>query len=38
VIGTMIEIPRGALTADKVAIEAEFFSFGTNDRMPTDSL
>jgi pyruvate,orthophosphate dikinase len=30
-IGTMIEIPRGALTADKVAEEAEFFSFGTND-------
>jgi pyruvate,orthophosphate dikinase len=27
----MIEIPRGALTADKVAQEAEFFSFGTND-------
>ncbi|MEQ2428383.1 pyruvate, phosphate dikinase, partial [Enterocloster hominis (ex Hitch et al. 2024)] len=30
-IGTMIEIPRAALTADKVAEEAEFFSFGTND-------
>ncbi len=30
-IGTMIEIPRAALTADKVAKEAEFFSFGTND-------
>jgi pyruvate,orthophosphate dikinase len=30
-IGTMIEIPRGAITADKVAEEAEFFSFGTND-------
>jgi pyruvate,orthophosphate dikinase len=30
-IGTMIEIPRGAITADKVAQEAEFFSFGTND-------
>ncbi len=29
--GTMIEIPRAALTADKIAIEAEFFSFGTND-------
>ena len=27
----MIEVPRGALTADKVAKEAEFFSFGTND-------
>jgi len=30
-IGTMIEVPRGALTADEVAKEAEFFSFGTND-------
>jgi len=30
-IGTMIEIPRAALTADEVALEAEFFSFGTND-------
>jgi pyruvate,orthophosphate dikinase len=30
-IGTMIEVPRGALTADDIAIEAEFFSFGTND-------
>lgn len=30
-IGTMIEIPRAALTADKVAESAEFFSFGTND-------
>ncbi len=30
-IGTMIEIPRAALTADQVAEEAEFFSFGTND-------
>jgi pyruvate, orthophosphate dikinase len=29
--GTMIEIPRAALTADKIAGEAEFFSFGTND-------
>jgi len=29
--GTMIEIPRGALTADKIAQHAEFFSFGTND-------
>ncbi|MFX1388552.1 MAG: pyruvate, phosphate dikinase [Promethearchaeota archaeon] len=29
--GTMIEIPRAALTADEIAIEAEFFSFGTND-------
>jgi pyruvate,orthophosphate dikinase len=30
-IGTMIEVPRGALTADEIAGEAEFFSFGTND-------
>ncbi len=30
-IGTMIEVPRGALTADEVAKEAQFFSFGTND-------
>lgn len=30
-IGTMIEIPRAALTADEVATEADFFSFGTND-------
>ena len=30
-IGTMIEIPRAALTADEIASEAEFFSFGTND-------
>ena len=30
-IGTMIEVPRGAVTADEVAREAEFFSFGTND-------
>lgn len=30
-IGTMIEVPRGAITADQVAHEAEFFSFGTND-------
>ena len=29
--GTMIEIPRAALTADEIAKEAEFFSFGTND-------
>jgi pyruvate,orthophosphate dikinase len=34
-IGTMIEIPRAALTADKVATEAEFFSFGTNDLTQT---
>ena len=31
VFGTMIEVPRGALTADEIAAEAEFFSFGTND-------
>lgn len=30
-IGTMIEIPRAALTADRIASEAEYFSFGTND-------
>jgi len=29
--GTMIEVPRGALIADELAKEAEFFSFGTND-------
>ena len=34
-VGTMIEIPRAALTADKVAGEAEFFSFGTNDLTQT---
>ena len=30
-IGTMIEVPRAALIADKIAVDAEFFSFGTND-------
>jgi pyruvate, orthophosphate dikinase len=30
-VGTMIEVPRGALTANEIATEAEFFSFGTND-------
>ena len=30
-IGTMIEVPRAALTADEIATEAQFFSFGTND-------
>ena len=30
-IGTMIEVPRGAMTADEIAKEAQFFSFGTND-------
>ncbi len=34
-VGTMIEIPRGALTADEVAKVAEFFSFGTNDLTQT---
>jgi len=34
-VGTMIEIPRGALTADEVAAAAEFFSFGTNDLTQT---
>ncbi|MCC7176447.1 MAG: pyruvate, phosphate dikinase [Bryobacterales bacterium] len=34
-IGTMIEIPRAVITADKVAGEAEFFSFGTNDLTQT---
>jgi pyruvate, orthophosphate dikinase len=34
-VGTMIEIPRGALTADEVAQSAEFFSFGTNDLTQT---
>jgi pyruvate,orthophosphate dikinase len=34
-IGTMIEIPRGAITADQVAEAAEFFSFGTNDLTQT---
>jgi len=34
-IGTMIEIPRAAITADEVAKEAEFFSFGTNDLTQT---
>jgi pyruvate, orthophosphate dikinase len=30
-VGTMIEVPRGAVTADEIASEAQFFSFGTND-------
>jgi len=34
-VGTMIEIPRAALTADEVAAEAQFFSFGTNDLTQT---
>jgi pyruvate,orthophosphate dikinase len=34
-VGTMIELPRAALTADKIAEHAEFFSFGTNDLTQT---
>jgi pyruvate,orthophosphate dikinase len=34
-VGTMIEVPRGALTADEIADTAEFFSFGTNDLTQT---
>jgi pyruvate,orthophosphate dikinase len=34
-VGTMIEVPRGALTADQIAEGAEFFSFGTNDLTQT---
>jgi pyruvate,orthophosphate dikinase len=34
-VGTMIEVPRGALTADEIAHSAEFFSFGTNDLTQT---
>jgi pyruvate, orthophosphate dikinase len=34
-VGTMIEVPRGALTADAIAATAEFFSFGTNDLTQT---
>ncbi len=34
-VGTMIEVPRGALTADEIAENAEFFSFGTNDLTQT---
>jgi pyruvate,orthophosphate dikinase len=34
-VGTMIELPRAAITADKIAQEAEFFSFGTNDLTQT---
>ena len=36
-VGTMIEIPRAALTADEIAKEAEFFCFGTND-LDTDDI
>jgi pyruvate,orthophosphate dikinase len=34
-VGTMIELPRAAVTADKIALEADFFSFGTNDLTQT---
>ena len=34
-VGTMIELPRAAVTADEIAVEAEFFSFGTNDLTQT---
>ncbi len=34
-VGTMIELPRACVTADKIALEAEFFSFGTNDLTQT---
>ena len=34
-IGTMIELPRAAVTADEIAIDADFFSFGTNDLTQT---
>ena len=34
-VGTMIEVPRGCITADEIAQEAEFFSFGTNDLTQT---
>ena len=34
-VGTMIELPRAALTADEIALEADFFSFGTNDLTQT---
>ena len=34
-VGTMIEVPRGALTADEIAMSAQFFSFGTNDLTQT---
>jgi pyruvate,orthophosphate dikinase len=34
-VGTMIELPRAALTADEIALEAQFFSFGTNDLTQT---
>jgi hypothetical protein len=36
-VGTMIEVPRGALTADEIGQTAEYFSFGTNDLTQTES-
>ena len=34
-VGTMVEVPRAALTTDELAVEADFFSFGTNDLTQT---